>query len=268
MNIIHPLILISDSSHPTIRLHGSFRLPFLVIVEHPSEAIERGTIPPLFAGKRNALLARRLTQIFPESDYRGAFPDRRHRSFITPPSRFLFWAITDSVFLDQYLTELFSSSQPIRGIWTITQVVRMLLVDARITNRATHLIVLSSPAGTRLIAWQQQEIVLTRLITYPLSSQELKAELDRTVQYLYNQGWRNAMSRSLFGSGALFRHRQIRRFGFLSLHRQLLPKNSNGLRTILFRHCLAGGSSGLHFPLHLLPPVGYAIGVFSSGAGY
>jgi len=188
MNIIYPLILISDSSHPPIRLHGSSRLPFLVIVDHPSEAIERGTIPPLFAGKRNALLARRLTQIFPESDYRGAFPDRRHRSFITPPTRFLFWAITDSGFLDQHLNELFSSSQPIRGIWTITQVVRMLLVDARITNRATHLIVLSSPAGTRLLAWQQQEIVLTRLITYPLSSQELKAELDRTVQYLYNQG--------------------------------------------------------------------------------
>lgn len=168
---------VSKTPHPNA--------PAGIIVDSAQEFIETTSTPPLWGQNLKGLLERRLAQQFPDSHYRIALPAERRSGGLLPARRWVLLGLADEPPLEAAVAALAQTQIPLRGLWTSTQLIVAWLQAAKLPA-SPHLVVLTTPAGIRLVFWQQIALV-TRLLPSQTSISDLVSEIERTVTYLYNQ---------------------------------------------------------------------------------
>lgn len=160
------------------------RAPLAVIADFVDEAVERVTLPRVRGADASRLLARQLALRLPDTRYRVALrlpaqPGQDTHLLVGAPA----------AGLDALLVPAAAAGRAVLGVWTVALLVAWWVRRAGL-NPARQLVVVPTPAGVRHIFLANGMPVVSRLIPRDLSGRSadasMGAELERTVQYLYN----------------------------------------------------------------------------------
>jgi hypothetical protein len=169
-------------------LKGLRKLPVHLITDLAEEDFRLDTIPHLRGGDRDAVMARKLGQIFRNTPYKHAFPQGREPEG-RKDDRVLYTAITNGEVLRPWVEVLERLKVPVEGIYSSAVFSGRLLGDMGLAH-AHALLVTFTPGDTvRQTYFRDKEIKFSRLT--PLLFEEgqslgslLAAETARTWQYL------------------------------------------------------------------------------------
>ncbi len=156
---------------------------FTLVVDHVDEQQSVEEIPRLSSRDRNALIARRITQRFRDSDlhtYRRIGSKRNGRKWI---DQIAIGALKNSVNLSPWLDVLLERRVRIRRITSPTLLAWPLI--AKVAPGQTGLLVSRTPAGLRQTLLVNGNVRFSRLAGMgAITAAEVVVEIQRSLQYL------------------------------------------------------------------------------------
>lgn len=164
------------------------RLPTHILTDLAEEDFRLDTIPHLGGRDREAVLQRKLSQLFRNSPYRYAITQSREPEG-RRDDRVVYTAITNGELLKPWLDILEKHEVPLEGIHSSAVFSERLLPDLGLTFPHT-LLVTFTPGGTlRQTYFREREIKFSRLTPLDLEEEDtlgglLAGETARTWQYL------------------------------------------------------------------------------------
>lgn len=181
---------VSGAGHDAFEAHVKAlrKLPTHIITDLAEEDFRLDTVPHLRGGDRDAVLARKLGQVFRATPYRHAFPQGREPEG-RRDDRVLFTAITNAEVLRPWVEVLERLKVPVEGIHSSAVFSGRLLAEMQIAPLHALLVTFTPGDAVRQTYFREREVKFSRLT--PLLQEEgqtlgglLAAETARTWQYL------------------------------------------------------------------------------------
>ncbi len=174
-------------------------LPTHILTDLAEEDFRLDTIPHLGGKDREAVLARKLSQLFRSSPYRHALAQGRE-SEGRRDDRVVYTAITNGELLRPWVEILEKHQVPLEGIHSSAVFSEKLLPDLGLTFPHTLLVTFTPGGSVRQTYFREREIKFSRLT--PVDLEEggtlgglLAGETARTWQYLDSQRYFNSADR-------------------------------------------------------------------------
>jgi hypothetical protein len=181
---------VSGAGHEDFERHvkSLSKLPTNLITDLAEEDFRLDTIPHLRGGDRDAVMARKISQIFRNTPYRHAILQGREREG-RKDDRVLYTAITNGEVLRPWVEVLERLKVPVDGIHSSAVFSGRLLVDMGLAYPHALLVTFTPGDTIRQTYFRDREIKFSRLTPVLLEEGQtlgalLAAETARTWQYL------------------------------------------------------------------------------------
>jgi hypothetical protein len=154
-----------------------------VVTDLAEESLAESKIPRLFGRDRAAMVQRQLNGRYPDSPFRGSFPNSGADGVLgtLAPTRYVFFGIDSAERLNHELDEI---RNPLVGVWPIS-----MLIGALAAHRSLPpdlFAVLPGPESLRIVFLKNRVPILTRLTLTPDRPQAQVDEIVRTIRHLEN----------------------------------------------------------------------------------
>ncbi len=163
-------------------------VPTYLVVDLIEEDFKTDTVPHLRGGDRDAVLGRRLSQLYRASSYRHAIVQGREEDG-RRDDRVLYHAVTNAEVLDTWVTAIAQAEVPLEGICSSAVLSGLLLTELSVIFPHTLLVTIVPDFGLRQTYFRYKQIKFSRLT--PIIYDEgqsvgtlIAAEASRTWQYL------------------------------------------------------------------------------------
>ena len=172
-------------------IKGLRKVPTHIITDLAEEDFRLDTIPHLRARDREAVLARKLSQLFRNTPYRHALAQGREADG-RRDDRVVYTAITNGEILRPWVEVLERLEVPVEGIHSAAVFSGRLLADLHLEFPHTLLVTFTPGDAVRQTYFRNKEIKFSRLTPVDLAEGEtlgglLAEEVGRTWQYLDTQ---------------------------------------------------------------------------------
>jgi hypothetical protein len=163
-------------------------VPTYLVTDLIEEDFRTDTVPHLRGGDRDAVLGRRLAQLYRASTYRHAIVQGREEDG-RRDDRVLYHAVTNAEVLDTWVAAVSQAEVPLEGIYSSAVLSGALLSELNIVFPHTLLVTIVPDFGLRQTYFRNKQIKFSRLT--PIIYDEgqsvgtlIAAEASRTWQYL------------------------------------------------------------------------------------
>lgn len=168
-------------------VRGQENLPAGLLIDLVEEDFQRDSIPHVMGRSRNALIERRLAQLYRETPYRQATQQGREKEG-RKDDRMLFSAITNAELIRPWIDAMNDAFVPLAGIYSVALLSQVLLKRLALGNQPL-LLVTHLASGLRHSYFDEGRLLFSRLT--PLSDDRseaiaelLESETAKTRQFL------------------------------------------------------------------------------------